>query len=154
MTMRKSQEIDHLRKAYLAQGKHLFWLGVLLLVVIVAGMSVPVVIVLYVTKHSLEWPVLAGIAFGAASGVAIMLVAVSKVLNSVARVIEARNRPLDRRDSLTTDTESVDGANDTKTFSEIFDQISISSSGDTSRLERNGDAPQIATTPSGTVHER
>lgn len=77
-----------------AIGRHLFLLGVALLIVIVAGLATPAIVIIYAMRESQPWWMATGATLFTLGGVAAVLHAIPRILgpNGMTGIVEARNR--------------------------------------------------------------
>ena len=77
-----------------AMGRHLFLLGVALLIVIVTGLTVPAVVAIYAMQESQPWWMTTGATLFTLAGVAAVLHAIPRILGprGVTGIVEARNQ--------------------------------------------------------------
>jgi hypothetical protein len=76
-----------------AMGRHLFLLGVTLLIVILAGLATPTIVIIYAIRESQPWWMATGATLFTLAGVAAVLHAVPRILgpHGVTGIVQARN---------------------------------------------------------------
>jgi hypothetical protein len=77
-----------------SMGRHLFLLGTVLLIVIIAGLATPAIVIIYAMRESQPWGMATGATLFTLAGVAAVLHAVPRILGprGVTGIVEARNR--------------------------------------------------------------
>lgn len=106
-----------------AMGRHLFLLGVALLILIVIGLATPAIVIIYAMRESQPWWMAIGATLFTLGGVAAVLHAIPKILGprGMTGIVEARNHsatlPLlgEHDDGKRDDAERDDGKRDGST---------------------------------------